>query len=200
MFPETPQTLLRKIADLAQGDDAAVWLEFVELYTAPLRYFIRSTNATLSESDVEDAVQEVFIRLTEVLRADGIDRRKGRFRDYLAVMTRRLLIDRHRAEQARSAAMTRAADAGSAAVVLADSDPGDLVDAAWMVAARWAAINHVLTQTAVSAQTRQVYRAIALEQRPLKAVAASFGLSYAAVKQIKSRLDRAVDAVLAKLQ
>ena len=96
--------------------------------------------------------------------------------------------------------MTRAADAGSAAVVLADSDPGDLVDAAWMVAARWAAIDHVLTQTAVSVQTRQAYRAIALEQRPLKEVAASFGLSYAAVKQIKSRLDRAVDAVLAKLR
>ena len=55
MFPETPQTLLKKIADLANGDDAAVWLEFVELYTPPLRHFIRSVNQMLSAVDVEDA-------------------------------------------------------------------------------------------------------------------------------------------------
>ena len=74
MFPETPQTLLKKIADLAQGDDAAVWLEFVELYTPPLRQFIRSINQSRAAADVEDAVQEIFVRLTEVLRRNGIDR------------------------------------------------------------------------------------------------------------------------------
>ena len=78
MFPETPQTLLKKIADLAQGDDAAIWLEFVELYTPPLRHFICSVNQSLSAADVEDAVQEVFVRLTEVLREGGIDRTKCR--------------------------------------------------------------------------------------------------------------------------
>ena len=161
MFPETPQTLLRKIADLAQGDDAAVWLKFVELYTPPLRHFIRTVNQSLSAADVEEAVQEVFIRLTEVLREGGIDRTKGRFRDYLAAMTRRLLVDRYRAEQSRLAA-----------------------------------IEHVLTRTAISEQSKRVYRAVVLDQRPLKEVAAEFGLTYDAAKQIKSRLDRAVEGVL----
>ena len=200
MFPETPQTLLKKIADLAQGDDAAVWLEFVELYTPPLRHFVRSVNQSLSAADVEDAVQEAFVRLTEVLREGGIDRTKGRFRDYLAAMTRRLLVDRYRAEQSRLAALDRAANPVRNRTALADGDPGALVDAAWQVAVRKAAIEHVLTATAVSEQSKRVYRAVVLEQRPLKEVAAEFGITYAAAKQVKSRLDRAVEAVMTRMR
>ena len=200
MFPETPQTLLKKIADLAQGDDAAVWLEFVELYTPPLRHFIRSVNQTLSAADVEEDVQEIFVRLTEVLREDGIDRTKGRFRDYLAAMTRRLLVDRYRAEQSHLAALDRAANPIRNRETLADGDPGVLVDSAWQVAVRKAAIEHVLTATAVSEQSKRVYRAVVLEQRPLKGVAAEFGITYAAAKQIKSRLDRAVEAVVTRMR
>ena len=200
MFPETPQTLLRKIADLANGDDAAVWLEFVEFYTPPLRHFIRSVNQSLTAADVEDAVQDVFVRLTEVLREGGIDRMRGKFRDYLAAMTRRLLIDRYRAEQSRLAAMDRAANPVRNQVTLADGDPGALVDAAWKVAARRAAIEHVLTQTAVSEQSKLVYRAVVLEQRSLKEVAAEFDITYAAAKQIKSRLDRAVEVIVIRMR
>ena len=198
MFPETPQTLLKKIADLAEGDDAAVWLEFVELYTSPLRHFIRSVNHSLSAADVEDAVQEIFVRLTEVLREGGIDRTKGRFRDYLAAMTRRLLVDRYRAEQSRLAALDRAANPVRNRETLMDGDPGALVDAAWQVAVRKAAIEHVLTATAVSEQSKCVYRSVVLEQRPLKEVASEFGITYAAAKQIKSRLDRAVESILGR--
>ena len=198
MFPETPQTLLKKIADLAQGDDAAVWLEFVELYTPPLRHFIRSVNRTLVAADVEEAVQEVFVRLTEVLREGGIDRSKGKFRDYLAAMTRRLLIDRYRAEQSRLAALDRAANPLRNQMTLTDIDPGALVDAAWQVAVRKAAIEHVLTATAVSEQSKNVYRAVVIDQRPLKEVAAEFGITYAAARQIKSRLDRAVESILVR--
>ena len=198
MFPETPQTLLKKIADLANGDDAAVWLEFVELYTPPLRHFIRFVNQTLSAADVEDAVQEVFVRLTGVLREGGIDRTKGRFRDYLAATTRRLLVDRYRSEQSRLAALDRAANPVRNQMALAAGDPGALVDAAWKVAVRKAAIEHVLTATAVSEQSKSVYRAVILNQRSLKEVAAEFGITYAAVKQIKSRLDRAVESILGR--
>lgn len=198
MFPETPQTLLKKIADLANGDDAAVWLEFVELYTQPLRHFIHAVNASISEADVDDAIQEVFIRLIEVLRANGIDRKKGKFRDYLAAMTRRLLVDRYRSEQARLAALDRAEVHHSPGLRLADGDPGEIVDVAWRVAARQAAIEHVLKQTAISEQSKRVYRAVSVEQRAMKEVADEFGLTYDAVKQVKSRLDRVVAAIVNK--
>lgn len=191
---------MKKIADLADGDDAAVWLDFVELYTTPLRNFIRSVNQTLSVADVEDAVQDVFVRLTEVLRTNGIDRTKGRLRDYLAATTRRLLVDRYRAERSRLAALDRAANSVRNQMTLADGDPGTLVDAEWQVAVRKAAIEHVLTQTAVSEQSKRVYRAAVLEQRPMKDVAAEFGITYAAAKQIKSRLDRAVEAIVMRMR
>ena len=199
MFPETPQTLLKKIADLARGDDAAVWLEFVELYELPLRRFVRMVDGRLSDADVDDSVQEIFVRLTEVLRSDSIDRKKGRFRDYLAAMTRRLLIDRYRSESSRLAALQRAADLPRMAASLPDADPGALVDAVWDISVRHAAIEHVLTQTAVSEQSKRVYRAVAVDLRPLREVAAEFGITYAAAKQIKSRLDRAVGEIEARM-
>lgn len=198
MFPETPQTLLKKIADLANGDDAAVWLEFVELYTPPLRHFVRFVDRALPDADAEDAVQDVLIRLVGVLRREGIDRKKGKFRDFLAVMTRRLLIDRYREAVVRPE-LADEADVelrrNQTDTQISAADPGELVDAVWILAVRKSAIEHVLTKTAVSDQSKRVYRAIVEEQRDLKEVAAAFDLTYAAVKQIKSRLDRAVTAV-----
>ncbi|MBQ0032067.1 MAG: hypothetical protein KBT68_04615, partial [bacterium] len=100
----------------------------------------------------------------------------------------------------RIAALDRAANPVRNGETLADGDPGALVDAAWQVAVRKAAIEHVLTATAVSEQSKRVYRAVVLEQRPLKEVAAQFRITYAAAKQIKSRLDRAVEAVVTRMR
>jgi len=36
MFPDAPQTLLRKIAELAQGDDRAEWEAFVDRAVAAI--------------------------------------------------------------------------------------------------------------------------------------------------------------------
>ena len=208
MFPETPQTLLKKIAELAEGDDQAEWTAFVELYTMPVRNFIRSVNRGLSPSDVEDAVQEIFIRLVNVLRKDKIDRKKGKFRDYLAVLTRRLLIDRYRAALSRpDLPSATGTDPGthilhssfsilhsSFSILHSPPDPGVLADLRWRMAVHAAAVEHVLTKTAISEQSKRVYSALERGQS-LREVAEAFGLSYAAVKQIKSRLDRAIAAV-----
>lgn len=209
MFPETPQTLLKKIAELAAGDDRAEWTAFVELYTAPVRNFIRAVNRGLSPSDVEDAVQEVFIRLVEVLRKEKIDRRKGKFRDYLAVLTRRILIDRYRAELVRPSAGPVPLAEGpvpkgrgpvpSAGGALA-LDPGALIDIRWRMAVHAAAVEHVLTKTAISEQSAQIYRAVeglSPEFRGLSPmeIAARFGVSIDVVKQVRSRLNRAIAAV-----
>ena len=201
MFPETPQTLLKKLAELAEGDDQAEWTAFVELYTTPVRNFIRSVNRGLSPSDVEDAVQEVFIRLVDVLRKEKIDRKKGKFRDYLAVLTRRLLIDRYRAALSRpdlQSEMGTDPDThtlhSSFSILHSPPDPGALLDLRWRMAVHAAAVEHVLTKTAISEQSKRVYSALERGQS-LREVAEAFGLSYAAVKQIKSRLDRAIAAV-----
>ena len=69
-----------------------------------------------------------------------------------------------------------------------------LADLRWRMAVHAAAVEHVLTKTAISEQSKRVYSALERGQS-LREVAEAFGLSYAAVKQIKSRLDRAIAAV-----
>ena len=67
MIPDTPQTLLRKIAEYANGDDSAEWARFVELYAPVIRAFIVARGDVVP-SDVDDVVQEIFVRLVNVLR------------------------------------------------------------------------------------------------------------------------------------
>ena len=102
MIPDTPKTLLRKIAEYANGDDAAEWERFVELYTPVIRQFV-SVREDVGATDADDIVQEIFVRLVDVLRAGIYRPEKGRFRAYLGTMVRRLLIDRHRRALARGA-------------------------------------------------------------------------------------------------
>lgn len=199
MFPDTPQTLLRKIAQLADGDDQAEWEQFVELYSQPLRNFIHLTSEQLSDADVEDAVQEIFIRLVAVLREERIDRGKGKFRAYLATLTRRLLIDRYRAELVRPQVATddQVADTVSPQCSLADVDPGTLLDVKWRLAVRQAAERQVLMKSALSAQSRAIYEA--LRTFTPQQVAERFGVTPEVVRQVKSRIDRAIAAFCSRL-
>ena len=232
MFPDTPKTLIKRIAELRDSNDAVEWEKFVELYTPPLQHFVRlvgrgqAPSGGLSPSEIDDVVQEIFVKLVEVLRTERIDRTKGRFRDYLAAMTRRLLIDRYRAALVRPQSGTVPIDSGSVpgdsspfgnrqvdksanrqispwgqtppspgTVPIEGMDPGAALDIKWRLAVHNAAVEHVLTKTAISKQSADVYRALTGRGQTPKEVARQFGLSYDAVKQIKSRIDRAIAAV-----
>ena len=70
-----------------------------------------------------------------------------------------------------------------------------VLDAKWRLAQHAAAVEHVLTRTAISARDREVYRAYVQEERPIDEVAAKYRLSRNSVSQIKTRLDRLVAAV-----
>lgn len=202
MFPETPQELLRKIASFSQGDNAAEWTAFVDLYTPPLRLLARSLNSALTEDEIDDRVQETFVKVVGFLRAGGYDRGRGRLRDYLATVMRRVLIDSYRASANRprlsgdvAAAEERTDGASGNSVDFAD--PGTVLDAKWRWAVRMAAIEHVLAQSAITDRTRTVYRAL-VAGAEIAEVAARFGMTRDAVKQVKSRLDRAVAAIEAR--
>ena len=211
MFPDTPKTLLQKIADQTQRNDCAEWAAFVELYAPPLMRFVRLQSPGMSEADAEDVVQDVFIRLVDVLRERKIDRNRAKFRAYLASMTRHLLIDRYRAAQARPAlaagpvpngwlAPSSAQDMGPVPgglvgpVPIAAIDPGVAVDVLWRQVAREAAKEHIFTKTAVSAQSKRIYELLERGLSPREA-AAQIGVSRDVVKQVKSRIDRAIAAI-----
>ena len=192
MIPDTPQTILRKIAEYANGDDSAEWARFVELYTPVIRAFIVA-RGDVAPSDVDDVVQEIFVRLVNVLRAGIYRPEKGRFRAYLGTMVRRLLIDRHRRAIARGAGEIVSAD--DVELLSETPDAAEVVDMRLREARHAAAVEHVLSRTMLDDRTVAAYREYALEGRPAAEVAARHSITVNALRQIKYRVGRMIAAV-----
>ena len=192
MIPDTPKTLLRKIAEYANGDDAAEWARFVELYTPVIRQFV-TIREDVGAADADDMAQDIFVRLVAVLRTGTYRPEKGRFRAYLAAMVRRLLIDRHRRALARGAGRDVPAD--DVELLSETPDAAAYVDMRLMAARHAAAVEHVLSRTMLDARTVAAYREYALEEQPAAEVAARHGLTLNALRQIKFRVGRMIAAV-----
>lgn len=192
MIPDTPKTLLRKIAEYANGDDAAEWTRFVELYTPVIRVFI-STYGDLSEDDTDDAVQDIFVRLVDVLRTATYRPEKGHFRAYLRTMVRRLLIDLHRRALVRGSGNTISAE--DMELLAETPDAATCVDMRLQASRHVAAVEHVLSRTMLDSGTVAAYRAYALDGEPAAEVAARLGLTLNALRQIKYRVNRMIAAV-----
>ena len=195
MIPDTPKTLLRKIAEYANGDDAAEWERFVELYTPVIRAYV-SMREDVNESDADDVVQEIFVRLVNVLRAGTYRSEKGRFRAYLGTMVRRLLIDRHRRALVRGMGETVSAE--DVEILDETPDAAAIVDMRLQEARHAAAVEHVLSRTMLDDRTVAAYRAYALEGEPAAEVATRLGLTLNALRQIKYRVGRMIAAVEAQ--
>lgn len=196
LFPKTPGTLLKKIAALKRGDDAAVWADFVERYTPAVREFLRLNRGEVGEAELDDLVQDVFVKLVEILRQERYDPRKAKFRTYLATLMRNLLVDRWRTQRGESADRQRCEGApGSEAAADATADPRAAVDAGWRIAVRKAAVRHVLKVSMLAEESKAIYRAYALEDGEIGAVAERFGVTRNTVSKIKMRVDRMVTAV-----
>ena len=98
-FPDTPVKLLRKLsAQPPAPEQESDWVLFVEMYEPVIRAFVAAED--LQPADVDDTVQNVFVRLLGIMRRDGYDRSRGRFRTYLRTIMRRVLIDFFRRQTA----------------------------------------------------------------------------------------------------
>ncbi len=195
MIPDTPKTLLRKITEYANGDDSAEWARFVELYTPVIRAFV-CAREDIGEADADDVVQEIFVRLVNVLRAGIYRPEKGRFRAYLGTMVRRLLIDRHRRALARGAGEIVSAD--DVELLSETPDAAEVVDMRLREARHAAAVEHVLSRTMLDARTVAAYRAYAIDGVPAADVAARLGITVNTLRQIKFRVGRMISAVEAQ--
>lgn len=195
-FPDTPVSLLVRLATDKTGiADEAGWTRLFELYAPVIHAFAEERGC---EGESEDVVQEIFLRLVSVLRegrvAVGGD--AGKFRRYLATLIRNELVSRWRKRQARGAGANVSLDDPETGVEASvDSDTAAVVDAKWRFARRKAAVDWALTKTALSAQSKAVYRAYVIEGRPIGEVAAAFGIPRNSVSQIKTRVERLIAAV-----
>jgi len=200
-FPDTPVSLLVRIASEKTGiRDEAAWTRLFELYAPVIRAFAEERGAGGEE---EDVVQEIFMKLAAVL-GEGrvkIGGDAGKFRRYLATLIRNELVSRWRRRQARGGGVTMSIDSHAAGADPAvDSETAALIDAKWRLARRQAAVEWTLAKTALSAQSKAVYREYAIKGRPIGEVAAEFGISRNSVSQIKTRVERMIAAVEAEFR
>jgi len=208
LFPPTSVTLLQKLAVEVTGGNEASWVRFFNLYTPAIRRFVEWNDYV---HDPDDVVQEVYLKLVEIIRAGKYDPDKAHFRTFLALLIRHQLIALYRKDQARGGKANVSLDAlcvtdndGRARTPSAPPElaipatQSDEIDLSWAKAKHEAAVAHVLTKVAMKAQSREIYRAYVIENRPMDEIVASFGVSSDIVYKVKYRVDKMIEAVEAE--
>lgn len=189
-IPETPATLIARMAAQISGEDEANWARFVSLYQPVILKFAEYAGI---HADAEDVAQNVLVKLVDILRNGTYQPEKGRFRAYLATLTRRVAINQWHKDKVRE---------GNGKIPLdGDDQPMEIsvppetlavLDVKWRLARHTAAVEHVLTKTALSQQSKSVYRAYVIEEKPIGEVAKAFGIPRNSVSQIKTRVERMI--------
>ena len=196
-FVKTQMTLLQRIAMEKTGEDVATWARFFELYYPAMVAFARGLGGY---DNAEDVTSEVLVKLVDVLRHGRYERQPGKsFRAYLKTLIRNQLNDLYRKEKARGLGRkVELTDQIKEEVSGEDQDFALKLDMDWAIACQNAAIEHVLTKTALSEQSKSVYREYVIKGRPVGEVAKEFGISKNMVSQTKTRIERMISAIIAE--
>ena len=194
LFPPTSLTLLHKLAVEVTGGNEASWVRFFDLYTPAIRRFVEWNDHV---HDPDDVVQEVYLKLVEIIRAGKYNPDKARFRTFLALLIRRQLITLYRQDQARHVADRCSIDDLTEELSV-PSDQREKIDLDWAKAKHEAAVEHVLTKVAMKAQSRDIYRAYVIEERSVEDVAATFGVTPDIIYKVKNRVNKMIEAVEAE--
>ena len=194
-YPETSATLLRTLREARSGVDDVVWVRFVDMYGPVVHHLVRLLSPGISDADSDDAVQDVFVKLVDILRSGAYDPAKGKFRTYLSTLVRRLLIDHYREAVARR--QDRQVEIEVAAGIAVEDDPGEWMVAKWRIACRMAAERRVMEESALAEQSREVWRLLSVEGLSVKDAARRLGIPSNTVSKTKRRIETRIAAVLA---
>ena len=196
-FVKTQMTLLQRIAIEKTGEDEATWARFFELYYPAMVFFAKGLGGY---DNAEDVASEVLVKLVDVLRHGKYERQPGKsFRAYVKTLIRNQLNDLYRKEKARGLGLkVELTDQIKEEVMGEDQDFALKLDTEWAEACQSAAVQHVLTKTALSEQSKSVYREYVVKGRPIDDVANEFGISKNVVSQIKTRIERMISAIAAE--
>ena len=194
-YPETSATLLRTLREARSGVDDVAWARFVDMYGPVVHHLVRLLSPGISDADTDEAVQDVFVKLVNILRSGAYDSAKGKFRTYLSTLVRRLLIDRYREAVARRRDCQVELDAAEQIGI--DDDPGAWMDAKWRIACRMAAERRVMEESALAEQSREVWRLLSVEGLSVKDAARRLGIPSNTVSKTKRRIEARIAAVLA---
>ena len=189
-FPDTPVSLLARLVAERTCASSASWERFFTLYQPVIEKFAAYSGAG---SEAEDVSQDIFLKLVEVFRRSAYDPLRGSFRAYLATMIRREVVNRWHKAEVRAASHHVSTDNDEYPIELSvPSETAAVIDAKWRLARHEAAVEHVLTKTALAEKSKAIYRAYVLEDRSIGEVAAAFGVPNNAVSQTKTRVERMI--------
>jgi len=192
-FPVTSITLIQQIKSLPPGGDEAHWVRFWDLYAPAMRQFAVWKGG---EKNADDIVMRVFEKLVDVLRQGKYDPAAGRFHSYLATMICNEVHMQHRKDEVRHQNDHVTIDSGMSDTLLDGSaNAAEQLDEDWQRAVLAAAVEHVLTKSALSDRDRKVYRAYVQDGKPIEQVAKEFSITRNLVSQIKTRIERRIAAI-----
>ena len=189
VFPLTSMTLMQKIAREVTGEREAAWVRFFELYTPAIKKFVQWHDST---HDPDDVIQDIYIKLVEAVQSGKYDPSKGSFRTFLSTMIRNHLVSLYRKDTVRGAGLHVNIDDVDIPVAM---DVAAAIDSKWLLARRQSAIEHVLTKTALAAQTREIYKAYAVDGVSVEEVEAKFCVSRNYIYKIKSRIEKMIAVI-----
>ena len=104
--PAPDEHLARLMARAQQGDSSA-YVTLLRAITPRVRQLVRARRGLLSESDVEDVVQDVFVRLWD--HPERFEPNRGSLRAYLLTLAYGRSVDVARSETARHRRWTSSA-------------------------------------------------------------------------------------------
>ena len=192
-IPDTPKTLLD---DLARGEqlDEFRWRTFDDLYRPVVANFLVQRFGTLAH-EADDIVQDVMVRLVAVLREGRYEPSRARFRTFLRSLVANVAIDRIRKlERFRKIPL----DTIDWTCDRTTSPSFDFLDRQWAEACHQAERRHVLCRAPLDSRHREVF--LALERgETTRDVARRFGVTAAAARQIRHRINAAIAAFAREL-
>lgn len=173
---KTPSSLLQR---LRKPFDTEAWDRFVALYTPLIYCWARHVSS--QEQDAADLVQEVFLKLVQVLPTFNYDANKG-FRRWLRTVTLNTWRDCHKRRGNRPLPKDEAA--------LAELTAPEGQESFWEIEFRQHLLNQAmaLMQADFRSATWQAFWEHVVVGRPAREVAAELGLSPGAVHAAKFRV------------
>ena len=185
-----PQTSRRLLAALGSDLSSSRWNEFIAAYVPGLRdYAVRHFPVL----DADDLLQETLLAFVKRLPNYIYDpESKGAFHAYLVGILRICGLT----------ALTRAARESkglAAAGEQIQAPPTDAERQAWQEAAYEIALRQFFADPRVHAQTKEIFRRVALLGEKPETVATDYGLERNAVDQIKDRSIRRLRVIVDRL-
>ena len=193
----TQRSLLERLSAASQEGD---WELFYAKYAAVILSFAQKQG--LDEHGARDVLQETMLVVMRKLPQFSYDPAKGRFRNWLlSIVANKVREARRRAHAERFVSLDAEPEGGGLSREPAvNAVASEELESSWRQSLLEEALRRLLEDPHTKPETVTVFRACAMENQPVAAVAAQFGLKENAVYQIKNRLMNRLRALLAELE